>query len=54
VGGRRRRGRHDVPAGTQVTDEIACASGMDAGFGRRTKGLAVASFIVREMRERGL
>jgi len=43
-----------IAGGTQVTDEIACTSGMDAGFGRRTKGLAVASFIVREMRERGL
>jgi D-ornithine 4,5-aminomutase subunit beta len=43
-----------IAGGTQVTDEIACASGMDAGFGRRTKGLAVASFIVREMRARGL
>jgi D-ornithine 4,5-aminomutase subunit beta len=43
-----------IAGGTQVTDEIASASGMDAGFGRRTKGLAVASFIVQEMRARGL
>ncbi len=43
-----------VAGGTQVTDEIACASGMDAGFGRRTKGIDVASFVVREMRARGL
>jgi D-ornithine 4,5-aminomutase subunit beta len=43
-----------VAGGTQVTDEIARDSGMDAGFGRRSKGLDVASFIVREMRARGL
>ena len=43
-----------IAGGTQVTDEIACASGMDAGFGRRTKGIDVASFVVREMQERGL
>jgi D-ornithine 4,5-aminomutase subunit beta len=43
-----------VAGGTQVTDEIARDSGMDAGFGRKTKGIHVASFIVREMRARGL
>lgn len=43
-----------ISGGTQVTDEIARASGMDAGFGRRTKGIDVASFIVRTMRERRL
>ena len=43
-----------IAGGTQVTDEIARERGMDAGFGRRTKGLDVASFVVREMRARGL
>ncbi|MGB4594106.1 MAG: D-ornithine 4,5-aminomutase subunit OraE [Coriobacteriia bacterium] len=43
-----------ISGGTQVTDELARSWGMDAGFGRRTKGLAVASFIVKAMRERGL
>jgi D-ornithine 4,5-aminomutase subunit beta len=43
-----------IAGGTQVTDEIARESGMDVGFGRRTKGIEVASFIVREMRARGL
>ncbi|MHB1323346.1 MAG: D-ornithine 4,5-aminomutase subunit OraE [Coriobacteriia bacterium] len=43
-----------IAGGTQVTDEQARSWGMDAGFGRRTKGVAVASFIVREMRARGL
>jgi D-ornithine 4,5-aminomutase subunit beta len=43
-----------ISVGTQVTDEIACASGMDAGFGRKTKGINVASFIVKAMRERGM
>ena len=43
-----------ISGGTQVTDEIARSSSMDAGFGRRTKGIDVASFIVRTMRARGL
>jgi D-ornithine 4,5-aminomutase subunit beta len=43
-----------ISGGTQVTDEIACASGMDAGFGRKTKGIHVASFIVEAMRELGM
>ncbi|MDP3630181.1 MAG: D-ornithine 4,5-aminomutase subunit OraE [Actinomycetota bacterium] len=43
-----------IAGGTQVTDEQACGWGMDAGFGRRTKGIDVASFIVKTMRERGL
>lgn len=41
-----------ISGGTQVTDEIARESGMDAGFGRKTKGLDVASFIVKTMRAR--
>jgi D-ornithine 4,5-aminomutase subunit beta len=43
-----------ISGGTQVTDEIARESGMDAGFGRKTKGADVASFIVKTMRERGM
>ena len=43
-----------IAGGTQITDEMACAWGMDAGFGRRTKGIDVASFIVKNMRERGM
>ncbi len=43
-----------ISGGTQITDEIACESGMDAGFGRKTKGIHVASFIVEAMRERGM
>jgi D-ornithine 4,5-aminomutase subunit beta len=43
-----------IAGGTQVTDEQARSWGMDAGFGRRTKGIDVASFIVRNMRERGM
>jgi len=43
-----------ISGGTQVTDELACSWGMDAGFGRRTKGIDVASFIVKTMRERGM
>ncbi len=41
-----------IAGGTQVTDALAREWGMDAGFGRRTKGIDVASFIVRALRER--
>lgn len=35
--------------GTQVTNEIAVANGMDAGFGRGSKGHHVASFIIETL-----
>lgn len=38
-----------IGGGTQVTDEIARSCGMDAGFGRGTKGNLVATFIVKKM-----
>ena len=41
-----------VSGGTQVTNEIAKAAGMDAGFGRGSKGIDVASFLVKMRRER--
>ena len=41
-----------IAGGTQVTDKLACDWGMDAGFGRKTKGIDVASFIVKALRER--
>lgn len=41
-----------VAGGTQITDELAKQAGMDAGFGRGTKGIDVASFLVRERRAR--
>ena len=40
-----------VCGGTQVTPELARETGVDAGFGRGTKGLHVASFLVRRRRE---
>jgi D-ornithine 4,5-aminomutase subunit beta len=43
-----------IAGGTQVTDELARRWGMDAGFGRGTRGIDVASFIVETMRERGM
>ncbi|PKQ29338.1 MAG: LuxR family transcriptional regulator [Actinobacteria bacterium HGW-Actinobacteria-10] len=43
-----------IAGGTQVTDELARSWGMDAGFGRGTHGIEVASFIMRAMQERGL
>jgi len=38
-----------VSGGTQVSDEIAKANGMDAGFGRGTHGNDVASFIIETL-----
>jgi D-ornithine 4,5-aminomutase subunit beta len=43
-----------IAGGTQVTNKQACSWGMDAGFGRKTKGVDVASFIVETMRDRGM
>jgi D-ornithine 4,5-aminomutase subunit beta len=51
-----RRGLRDrlllVAGGAQVTDALARECGMDAGFGRGTKGRDVASFLVRALRGR--
>jgi len=41
-----------IAGGTQVTDELARSWGVDAGFGRGTKGHQVASFIVKTLKER--
>lgn len=38
-----------VSGGTQVTDEIAKAHGMDVGFGRGSNGTDVASFIIKKL-----
>ena len=38
-----------ICGGTQVTDEIARANGMDAGFGRGSKGIHLATFIVEKL-----
>jgi D-ornithine 4,5-aminomutase subunit beta len=40
-----------VSGGTQITNELAIECGMDAGFGRGTKGIHVASFLVKKKRE---
>lgn len=40
-----------VCGGTQVTPEIAVRTGIDAGFGRGTKGVHVATFLVKKRRE---
>lgn len=37
--------------GTQVTPEIALKQGVDAGFGRGSKGINVATFLVKKRRE---
>ncbi|MTI66483.1 MAG: LuxR family transcriptional regulator [Firmicutes bacterium] len=37
--------------GTQVTPELAEKNGMDKGFGRGTKGIHVATFLVKKRRE---
>jgi D-ornithine 4,5-aminomutase subunit beta len=39
-----------IAGGTQITDALARECGMDAGFGRGTKGRDVASFVVRSLR----
>jgi D-ornithine 4,5-aminomutase subunit beta len=39
-----------VVGGTQVTNEAAKAAGMNAGFGRGSKGIDVASFLVKHRR----
>jgi len=38
-----------VCGGTQVTNDLAVAAGMDAGFGRGSKGIDVADFIARRL-----
>ena len=40
-----------VAGGTQVSAETAVSSGMDAGFGRGSRGIDVASFLVKRRRE---
>jgi D-ornithine 4,5-aminomutase subunit beta len=40
-----------VGGGTQVTNDLAVLSGLDAGFGRGTKGIQVASFLVKKREE---
>ncbi len=39
-----------IAGGTQVSNEIAKANGMDAGFGRGTKGIDVVSFMVKHLK----
>jgi D-ornithine 4,5-aminomutase subunit beta len=52
----RERGVRDrlvlAAGGAQVTDELARACGLDAGFGRGAGGRDVASFLVRTLRAR--
>jgi len=40
-----------VCGGTQVTPELAVKQGIDAGFGRGTKGIHVATFLVNRRDE---
>ncbi|MDW5300413.1 MAG: D-ornithine 4,5-aminomutase subunit OraE [Sedimentibacter sp.] len=40
-----------ICGGTQVSNEIAIEAGLDAGFGRGTHGIDVASFLVKKRRE---
>lgn len=41
-----------IVGGTQVTPEIAVENGMDAGFSRGTKGIHVATALVKAMQEK--
>ncbi|NLX61677.1 MAG: LuxR family transcriptional regulator [Tissierellia bacterium] len=40
-----------VAGGTQVSNELAVESGVDAGFGRGTKGAHVATFLIKKRKE---
>jgi D-ornithine 4,5-aminomutase subunit beta len=40
-----------VAGGTQVSPEIARKQGVDRGFGRGSKGIEVATFLVEKRRE---
>jgi D-ornithine 4,5-aminomutase subunit beta len=40
-----------ISGGTQITNDLAVSCGMDAGFGRGTKGINVASFLVKKKRD---
>jgi D-ornithine 4,5-aminomutase subunit beta len=40
-----------VAGGTQVTPQLARKYGMDEGFGRKTKGAQVATFLVKHRQE---
>ena len=40
-----------LAGGTQVSPEVAVKQGVDAGFGRGTKGIEVATFLVKRRRE---
>jgi len=41
-----------IAGGTQVTPEMAVKQGLDAGFGRGTHGVDVATFLVQRLREK--
>jgi D-ornithine 4,5-aminomutase subunit beta len=41
-----------IAGGTQVSNDIAKESGMDAGFGRGTKGHHVGTFVMKELMKR--
>ncbi len=43
-----------ISGGTQVTPDLAVEAGMDAGFGRGSKGIHVATFLVKNREERGI
>jgi D-ornithine 4,5-aminomutase subunit beta len=43
-----------VAGGTQVSPEMAAETGLDATFGRGTRGIDVVDAIVRALRARGL
>ena len=41
-----------LAGGTQVTPDLAVKQGVDAGFGRGTKGIHVATFLVKNRKPR--
>ncbi len=43
-----------IAGGTQISNDLAKNCGMDAGFGRGTHGADVGSFLVKELKKRGM
>jgi D-ornithine 4,5-aminomutase subunit beta len=42
-----------IDGGTQVTDDMAAETGLDATFGRGTKGIHVVDAMIKILRARG-
>jgi D-ornithine 4,5-aminomutase subunit beta len=43
-----------IAGGTQVTPDMAAETGLDAAFGRGTKGIEVVDAMVKTLKQRGV